>query len=374
VPTYPASTAFYDPAALRTLFLEFESADWEVELEAFNDTDVEVPATLVVDGETFREVGVHFRGASSYAMVPRGSKRSLNLSLDFVHEEQRVLGYKSLNLLNAMNDPTFVRTVLYSQIAREYIMAPKVNLVRVVINGEDWGVYVNAQQYNKDMVRDFLDGNDGARWTVPGSPNGRGGLAYLGDDPAPYRAIYEIKTKDSPESWARFIELTRVLNQTPADRLEAALEPLLDVDGALKFLALEVALVNSDGYWTRASDYNLYLDEQGRFHVFPHDMNEAMSGNAQLDPLVNASDASKPLRSRLLAVPALRERYLGYVEEIATQWLDWNHVGPLVQQYQALIADEVDADTRKLYGDEAFRTGVDTLKGWMDSRRAFLLD
>ena len=49
----------------------------------------------------------------------------------------------------------------------------------------------------------------------------------------------------------------------------------VDVDGVLWFLALDNALINSDGYWTRASDYTLYLDEKGKFHVIPHDMNEA---------------------------------------------------------------------------------------------------
>ena len=36
----------YDTGVLRTIFLEFENADWEKELEAFYNTDVEVPATL----------------------------------------------------------------------------------------------------------------------------------------------------------------------------------------------------------------------------------------------------------------------------------------------------------------------------------------
>ncbi len=52
--------------------------------------------------------------------------------------------------------------------------------------------------------------------------------------------------------------------------------PILDIDGVLKFLALEIALVNDDGYWIRASDYNIYQDEKRQFHVIPHDMNEAM--------------------------------------------------------------------------------------------------
>src|SRR5262249_50821532 len=41
----------YDPAVLRTLFFEFENADWEAELADFHNTDVEVPATLIVDGQ-----------------------------------------------------------------------------------------------------------------------------------------------------------------------------------------------------------------------------------------------------------------------------------------------------------------------------------
>src|SRR5262245_66609419 len=69
----------------------------------------------------------------------------------------------------------------------------------------------------------------------------------------------------------------RVLNQTPPEKLEAALSPRLDIDGALKFLAVETALVNSDGYWARASDYSIYQDEKGKFHVVPHDQNEGLA-------------------------------------------------------------------------------------------------
>jgi hypothetical protein len=208
---------------------------------------------------------------------------------------------------------------------------------------------------------------------VPGSPNGRGGLEYLGEDVEAYTRLYEIKSKDDPAHWADLINLTRVLDQTPADQLEAALEPILDVDGALRFLALDVALVNSDGYWTRASDYNIYQDRSGRFHIIPHDINEALGGNAQLDPLVGLNDASKPLRSKLLAVPELRERYLAYVREIADRWLDWETLGPLVEQHQALIEADVLRDTRKLYASESFRSDVDNLRSFVEARRAFLL-
>jgi hypothetical protein len=388
-----ATTApLYDVNTVRTIFIDFPTADWEQELTAFYNSDVEVPATVTVDGRRYRDVGVHFRGLSSFMMAPAGSKRSLNLSFDLADSSQRLLDYRTLNLLNVNGDPSFLRPVLYAEIARQYIPIPRANYVRVVINGEYWGVYVNAQQFNADFTRDFFQSTKGARWKVPGSPGGRGGLEYLGNNVEAYRPFYEIKTKDSPESWQALIALCRVLNTTPPAALEAALAPLLDVDEALKFLALEVALVNSDGYWIRASDYSLYRDENGRFHVVPHDTNEALAeasgpplppgfgggeGGVALDPLVGLDDPTKPLRSKLLSVPALRARYVRYVHDIAERWLDWRTLGPVAARYHALIAPAVRADTKKLYTTEAFDAALGDREGsvqaFVDRRRTFLL-
>jgi len=370
-----AEADFYDPTTLRTIFMSFEAADWEQELQAFYNTDVDVPARVLVDGETYHDVGVAFRGASSFRMIPEGSKRSFNLSFDFVIDGQNVGGYRTLNLLNGNSDPTFLRTMLYSQIAREYIPTPRVNLVRVVVNGENWGVYSSAQQFNKDFLLDDFGTDGGVRWKVPGSPNGRGGMEYLGPDVEQYKRLYEIKSKDEPARWADLVNLFRVLNETPLAELERALEPILDIDGVLRFLALDVALVNTDGYWTRASDYSIYQGEDGRFHVIPHDMNEALGtgGNVLLDPLVGLDDATKPLRSRLLAVPALQERYLAYVRDIAERWLDWGAMAPRIAEYRAMIEADVRRDTRKLYTTEAFENGFADLERFMSQRRAHLL-
>ena len=61
-----------------------------------------------------------------------------------------------------------------------------------------------------------------------------------------------------------------------------------------------------------------------------------------------------PLRSRLLAIPELRERYLQYVEQIATDSLDWNKLGPIVEGYRDLIKPVVKVDTRMANSFEAF--------------------
>jgi spore coat protein CotH len=394
--------ALYDPNTLRTLFFQFEDADWEQEMEDFYGTDVEVPATMIVDGKTYRDVGIHFRGNTSYSMVPSGMKRSLNVSLDFAHKSQNLGGYRTLNLLNSNADPTFLHSVLYLQIAREYIPAPKANYARVVINGESWGAYINIQQFNSDFTRDFFQTTEGARWKVPANMRGgSGSLQYLGDAVDSYKSAFEIKSKDDPQSWKSLIALCKTLNQEPPKTLETALSSQLDIEGALRFLALDLAVVNEDGYWTRASDYSIYCDPKGRFHVLPYDTNEAFGagggmgggrggggrggggfggpgsggfgGGASLNPLVNANDSRRPLASRLLAVPALQTKYLGIVRDIAQKWLDWERLGPIARRNQALIASDVKADTKKLYTFEAFESGIKSLEAFVTARRTFLL-
>jgi hypothetical protein len=68
----------------------------------------------------------------------------------------------------------------------------------------------------------------------------------------------------------------------------------------------------------------------------------------ELDPLVGLDDATKPLRSRLLAVPSLKTRYLEHVRTIANDWLDWDKLGPVVEGYVTLIEPEIKDDTKKL--------------------------
>ena len=111
---------------------------------------------------------------------------------------------------------------------------------------------------------------------------------------------------------------------------------------------------------------------------------EAGGRGAQPDPLAAMDDPNKALRHKLLVVPALLQRYLAYVGDIAEKWLDWKRLGPMVDRYHALIGPDVERDTRKHETTEAFTTGIygatdvtpapaTTIKGFADQRRAALL-
>ena len=423
VPTYP-DHGLYDPSILRTLFLEFAAKDWDQELSAFYRTDVEVPATLRVDGKEFAGTGVRYRGNSSYFAVPAGQKRSLNLSVDFIHGKQRLHGHRTLNLLNAHTDPSFLREVLYSQICRHYIPAPAANFVRLVINGEDWGVYVNVQQVNKDFLQERFGTKKGVRWKVPPDFSGGGALKYLGGDVAAYKPSYDLKTNKGGDKWPCLVRLCKVLEETPAEHLEAKLPPLLDVDEALWFLALDNVFMDDDGYYSRGSDYYLYLDKTDRFHLIPHDNNETFrtrgmrpggggfrgppggfpgpgpddlpfppardfdrageGGGFDQSPVEHADNPNRPVIHRLLAVPAWRARYLAHVRTLVEEWLDWKVLESTCRKHRKLLEGAIRYDRKKLYTFKDFQKSLDedvsegfrrtpSLKRFVEERRKYLL-
>jgi hypothetical protein len=107
----------------------------------------------------------------------------------------------------------------------------------------------------------------------------------------------------------------------------------------------------------------------------------------KLDPLVGLDNERMPLRSKLLAVPELKARYLEYVRAIAEDSLDWNKLGPVVAEYRALVREAVERDTRKLSSfDDFLRATADepakgepierqaSLRAFVDGRRAYLLE
>jgi hypothetical protein len=403
----------FDPDIVRTFFVDFGDPDWHAELTDFHRTDVVVPATVTVDGEVLRDVGVQFRGNTSFGMAP-GKKKSLDLTFDAVHARQTLLGVRNLDLLNNNADPSLVREMLHGTIASRFAPAPRTALARVVVDGEDYGVYVAVQQFDKEFVADHFGTKGGDRFKVPPDFAGGGGLRFLGEDPAAYRRNYQLKSGESESAWNGLVALCNVLANAPDERLEAILPQHLDIEGTLWFLALDFVLGDDDGYFSRASDYLLYRDPKGRFHPVPRDNNEMLlgprgggprpggappagagpvaggdgprpprapqggpvdaaggpagggppggarrgpggpGGGTATTPLQGASRADRPLLHRLLAVPAWRERYLANVRTIATTALRDDVLAPRLASWRELLQPLVDVDAHSLYGAGAF--------------------
>mgnify|MGYP002628111462 CR=1 FL=1 len=408
--------SLYDATILRTIFIDIESDQWEKEMASLKDYGVDLAAKVTVDEQTYDKVGIRFRGNSSFFSLGDGQKRSLNLTFDWADKKQNLYGYRTLNLLNSHSDASFLRLVLYSRIAQDYIPVPKANYVHVVINGKSWGVYINEQQFNSDFTKEHFDAEGGRRWKAPPGREGAS-FVYKGEQADDYRT-YELKTKDTPESWEALINATKLLEQTDSKEFGSTLDKAICIDRILWFLAIDNVMLDMDGYYQRGADYSIYQEPKfGRFHILPYDNNETFRaqgnhgpgfgggpgrpspgvggllgglfgggpppqggppqggppqggpppqngpGGEQLEPFdldifAGIDQPLAPFINRLLANPQLKARYVAHVRTIYQDWCDWNTVAPLIESYRKLISDEVKMDTRKLTSWEAFEEGV----------------
>ena len=202
-------------------------------------------------------------------------------------------------------------------------------------------------------------------------PPGRGsGLVYNGDNPADYQESYQLKTneKGAPNAWIDLINLCRTLQNTSDAQLEAELSRVFNIDRAFWFLAIENVFIDNDGYFSRGSDYSIYQDSNGRFHLLPYDSNETFrfaggggpnswaTDGPMLSPVAQEEDEMRPVIKRLFAIPHLRARYLSHIRTIVADWLDWEKLESIIAAYQSLIDEGVRADDKKLYPYEAFAT------------------
>ncbi len=154
----------YDESRLQEIRLYFKQANYWTLLTQNYNSRTDLLASLQYDGETFDSIGVRFKGQTSYGMGGSSQKKSFNITMDFVREDQQLGGYKTLNLNNSFEDASFMREVFYYHNLRNHAPAAKANFVRLFINDQDWGVYQNVQQLNKDFLEEWWLSNDGSNF------------------------------------------------------------------------------------------------------------------------------------------------------------------------------------------------------------------
>ena len=382
----------FDVAVLRTLNLTFQKTNWLSLLKANYAKGSNLLANLEMNGTTNTGVGVRYRGNTSYTTT--GTKKSLNIEINYTNDSARLMGYRTINLINANGDESIMREPLYFNIMRAYTVCPRASFVRLTINGEYWGLYSFVEQENADLVKEWFPSNDGDRWRAPnmggatagggGGPGGGGGgggfsgggsaLTYLGTNLATYKSNYEIKTQNSTNAWEILRHATEVLNTTDTNALRDKVEDVLAVDRWLWFLAIENIFTDEDSYYYKGADYEFYHEpESGRLHPIEHDGNESsVSADVSLSPVQGTGNANRPVISRLLAIPELRQRYLAHMRTALEESVNPAVLAPVIEQYRALTLDAILKDTKKNYTMATYTNDVAALKTFIQKRHTFL--
>ena len=364
----------YDEATVRDIELSFTQPNWWNDLYTAMQSETYVQADMVVDGVTYPAVGVRFKGNSSASVWP-AEKMPFKIKTDEFTVGQKLLGYDTINLGNSFMDPTFCREVLTYHVLRQYAPAPKSNFVRLWLNGVYWGVYTNTEQVSGEFLGEWFEDTGGNRYKCdpiargPGVPPST--LVWVDANISSYQQSYELKSSSTGTEWQDLVDMIDVLNNRPASVHWDELAPLLNMDRCLWYLAGQNLFVNRDSYIESGHNYYVYNDPyEGRFSTIPWDTNEAF-GNfgmgmsvSQLQsysPTTNFGDPDYPLLTQLLDSSAGirgRSAYFAHLRDMLEEQWDWTVIGGLVQQYQALIEQDIIADTKKLYTTQQFYDNV----------------
>lgn len=388
-----APGGLYDSATIRSIYLDFSQPNYWTLLTNNYQTKTDLPATMTVDGVVYDSVGVRFKGQTSYFMAQNSQKKSFNLTVDYANPDQKLMGYKTLNLNNSFQDPSFLREVFYQHQIRRHIPAAKSNFVKLYLNGQYWGIYPNVQQLNKDFLREWFFSADGINWRAdqpdgtttgpgpggggPGWGDGTAALNYLGSDTAQYQKYYTLKSSELDNPWDYLVATCNALNTTPAAELPDVLPDFLDIDRTLWHLATEIAFSDDDSYVYKGKmDYYVYYEpETGRMTPLEYDGNSVMEMNfVTWSPFYNASKVNYPLLNKLLAVPMWRQRYLAHLRTIIDDEMDPAVCNAMLDNYKSMIDSLVKADTKKPYTNTQFDSELAVLKNFISSRRTNLLN
>jgi len=379
---------FYNNKQIKTIELEFEQQDWKQQLANNYNSKKEIAATLYFNGKTYENVGVRYRGQTSYMRLGNSDKKSFNISLDFIDEDQRIDDYKTLNLLNCYDDPSFIKEALFTAITGQTIPAALSNYVKLIINGESWGLYFNIQQLNSSFYDDWFTDGDGINWRadypdtstarLPGDKGFGAGfcsLNYLSTDPVVYQRYYTLKSSSSDEPWYHLMKSCEKLNTLPVNLLYDSLKNYLDVDRALWHIANEIILADDDGYINKGGmDYYVFYDlETGRINPIEYDGNSTFVRFRTQNPIFfKESDNKLPLINRLLQNAELKQRYIAHVRAITNSYLDTSFSLKKLRYFKELTEAEVLLDNKKIYSNAKYYQELTNISSFIIERLNYL--
>jgi spore coat protein CotH len=432
-----------DKDKITNINIDIKEDDWNWLLE--NATKEEYrSANVTINGETFYNVGVRPKGNSSLSSVARDSNSDrFSLKIDFSQyvKGQNYHGYEKLALNNMMSDATYMKEYLSYDVYNFLgVPVPEYSYSNIKINGEEWGLYLAVEVIEKNFVQKqfgslegnlykpesseiggggmapggnfgFQPGNNqggNAAPAAPGAPNnanrgkqqnrgfgntgGGANLKYTDDNPSSYSVVKSgaiFKTTTDKE-FEKVLDMIKNLNDG------TNLEQYLDVEGILKYFAVNTFLVNLDSY-SGGMYHNYYLYEKdGKFTIIPWDLNMSFAGfsmgmggnfgnaassssgtqtpvNFPIDKPVTGDLENAPLIGNLLKVDKYKEIYHNYLKKIADEYVNSGVFEASVNKIDNLISEYVKKDATAFYNYDAYKKSIPELITFTKDRTTSVL-
>lgn len=261
--------SLYDIENLVTVSITMPAQDWQNLMQAeprggrcnfgyigdrfdwFKATSVTISGSKFPKSGTFADVGIIKK---SYCGSFSTTKPSLRL--DFARNidanedaAESLFGTKTLTLNNSVQDSSYVRQALGYELFRQAgLPYARCNLAKVVVNGNNMGIYVNLEPYKKQFLKNLFMGND------------KGNLYELevGEDLDPaIVAAGKISFESGVAPDQK--DLVIAASQIATNGLVGA-KRIVDYPSFIKLFAMETLLKHWDGFTINTNNTYIYND------------------------------------------------------------------------------------------------------------------
>tara|TARA_B100001248_G_scaffold4857_1_gene3502 strand:- start:2653 stop:4437 length:1785 start_codon:yes stop_codon:yes gene_type:complete len=413
---YDGPGGLFDEDSLRTIELEFYMQDYHSYLVNawFYNPSERIPARLTLNGVLHDSVGVRYKGNSTFCLPNDvfSPKVPYNIDMNYFIGGQKLLKYKKVKLANAWMDATFLKQIVASNIYRRYLPTGESNLVKLNVQGNYVGLYVNDESINKQFLSKHFNEKSGplfkcdnidrfcdtANAPTAMPPN----LFYMGDDSTLYYNSYDIK---SEYGWKEFINLMKTIDLDFQN-----IDSVLNVDRTLWAFAVNQVIANLDCYNTYyVHNYYMYQTKDGLFQMIPWDLDNSFVGAImgwdywnpsnvyEYDPYYTGGPytgpsgtpqpwEARPLLFKLLNDPYYRKVYSAHMRTIIEESLDTAQIRVNIENLQSLAYNAASQDNNKVFTMNeyynntesaiwaAFNWGFGGILSTVNERKQFLLN
>ncbi len=337
-------------------------------------TPIWVPATITYNDTDWYKVGIRYKGNSTLRNAYSSNTDKFPFKLDFDEFEddfpaidnQRFYGFKQLNLSSNDSDGTFMREKLAADLFREFcVPSARTAFVAVFLdrgNGANFvGIYTLIEEVDDSVPDSQFNDNNGNLYKPDGDAATFASGTYnesemdlkTNEDEADYsdvRALYDLlhdgDRTENPESW------------------QTQLENIFNVDGFLKYLAVNNVIQNWDTYGVMTHNYFLYKDS-GALTWIPWDNNESFQDGKQGGAIsmgMTEVSSNWPIIRYIMNVDEYSTTYKSYVNAFANGAFDPTKVTATISDYESVLNDYASQES------SSFSNSVSSLKSFVQSR------
>ncbi len=312
-------------------------------------------ASFIFNNGTIRDTidncGLELRGNTSRY----SQKKSFQVSLNTYAPGRSWHGIEKLDLNGEHNDPTVSRSKLCWDLLRNMgVPAPRASHVELYINGEYFGLYANDEHIDEEFVQNRFGSKDGNLYKCLYPAD----LAWLGSNPEAYkvmsggRRVYELSTNVDQDDYTDLLDFIDVLNHTPANEMQCALEKVFNVDTYLKAMAFDILSGNWDGPLYNKNNFFLYHNPlTGLFEYIPYDLDNTFGIDwfnidwSMRNIYAWCHDTQpRPLYRNILQVEEYRNRLSYYINRIINEYYKEAVLFPKLDALKNMLAPYISND------------------------------